>query len=452
MAAPLALLSALSVCARRGILVKDGRALEEVSRVDTVLFDKTGTLTKELPAVAHVHRFGELSRDDVLRCAAAAERRLSHPIAEAIVGAYSALGEPLPDLDSSSYQIGYGISVTVEGRAVRVGSRRFMRQETIAIPRTADRLEKKAHDAGNTFVYVGVDGELAGSIELAPTLREGVAELIAHLRACGVTQVAIISGDHDKPTKRLAKSLGVDRYFAEVLPEDKARHVELLQKEGRRVCFVGDGINDAIALKRANVSVSIRGATTIATDAAQVVFMDQSLGKLGELIDISRALDRNVAMSWRMILAPNLACIAGAFFLGFGVMESVFANNVAMIGALANGLRLGRLFAEERAILHAPADAAALRPATAIARLMDRAPIGVWTGKTALILAGAGIAGVLIPGVPGWPMLLASIAMVAVKVLYWTTAGAAHWRRPSLLEPAPAWATETTSQLQAMAP
>ena len=147
----------------------------------------------------------------------------------------------------------------------------------------------------------------------------------------------------------------MDRYFAQVLPADKADYVEKLQKEGRKVCFVGDGINDAIALKKANVSISLRGATSIATDTAHVVFMEQSLGKLCELRDIARDLERNVRNSWLMILAPNIACVAGVFTLGFGIGMSVVTNNVASLAALANGLlpmrRVAQLEAERRHML-----------------------------------------------------------------------------------------------------
>jgi len=419
MAAPLALLSSLSVCASRGILVKDGRALEGISNIDTILFDKTGTLTKEKPAVECIHTFGDLSQDEVLRFAAAAERRLSHPIAAAIVGEFLTREKTFPATDHSSYSIGYGIGVTVEGRAVRVGSRRYMAQETIAFPPAAETAEAKAHDDGHMIVYVGVDGELAGAIELAPQLREGIAELIVQLRSAGVTQVVIISGDHEKPTKRLANALGVDRYFAEVLPEDKARYVEMLQNEGRRVCFVGDGINDAIALRRANVSISIRGATTVATDTAQVVLMEENLGKLGEFIDIARELDRNVATSWKLILAPNLACIAGAFFLGFGVMTSVLANNVAAIAALANGLRPLRMYPDDRKRQRSLA-----RPAAKTRQpLGDLIPPGPPTRKSAALLISAGLVGAVMPGIPGWPLLLLGVGMLIPRE-----------RRPALLE------------------
>jgi Cu2+-exporting ATPase len=130
----------------------------------------------------------------------------------------------------------------------------------------------------------------------------------------------------------------MDRYFAQVLPADKAEIVERLQKEGRKVCFVGDGINDSIALKKADVSISLRGASTIATDTAQVVFLEGGLAKLCELRDVARNLDRNVSRSWSMIVAPNVSNVIGVFTMGFGIMSSVITNNVSALAALANGL------------------------------------------------------------------------------------------------------------------
>jgi P-type E1-E2 ATPase len=195
-----------------------------------------------------------------------------------------------------------------------------------------------AHREGYTMVMVAVDDTLAGAVELRSSVRPEVKEIVRGLRARGVKHIAIISGDHEAPTRKLAEELGMDRYFAQVLPADKADYVERLQKEGRKVCFVGDGINDSIALKKANVSISLRGASSIATDTAHIVFLEEGLAKLCELKDIARELDRNVKRSWLLILAPNIACIAGVFTMGFGIMTSVVTNNVAALAALGNGV------------------------------------------------------------------------------------------------------------------
>jgi len=355
MAAPLAMLSTLALCAQKGVLVKDGRALDLLCEVDTMLFDKTGTLTRERPEVGQVIAAHGLHPLHILRFAAAAERRFHHPIALAILQKAEEEGLRLPLTDATQYKVGHGITVGIDGHRVRVGSRRFMELEGVPLTREVEDALDEVHREGHTMVMVAVDDELGGALELRASIRPEVRGIVQGLRERGIRHIAIISGDHEAPTRRLAEELGMDRYFAQVLPADKANYVEQLQREGRKVCFVGDGINDAIALKKANVSISLRGATSIATDTAHVVFMEQSLGKLCELRDIARDLDRNVRNSWLMILGPNLACIGGVFTLGFGIGASVLTNNVAALAALANGLlpmrRVAELEAERRHML-----------------------------------------------------------------------------------------------------
>lgn len=355
MAAPLAMLSTLALCAQRGVLVKDGRALDLLCGVDTVLFDKTGTLTRERPEIGRIVSANGFTSRQALRFAAAAESRFHHPIALALLQKAEEEGLDLPSTDATQYKVGFGISVRVEGRRIRVGSRRFLEMEGVALTSEVEAALDEAHREGHTMVMVAVDDVLGGALELRASVRPEAAHIVTGLRARGVKHIAIISGDQEAPTRRLAEQLGMDRYFAQVLPAEKADYVEKLQREGRKVCFIGDGVNDAIALKKANVSISLRGATSIATDTAHVVFMEPGLGKLCELLDIARDLERNVQTSWILILVPNALCIVGAFTLGFGVGMSVLTNNIAALGALANGVRpmrkVAALEAERRRLM-----------------------------------------------------------------------------------------------------
>ncbi len=352
MAAPLAMLSSLALCANKGVLVKDGRALELMKEIDTVLFDKTGTLTRERPEVGRVIGCNGFSEERILTFAAAAEKKFHHPIALAIRHKADELGLALPTADDTQYKVGYGITVHLDGHTIRVGSKRFIETEGYDIGPEVRAALEEAHREGYTMVMVAVDDRLGGAIELRAAVRPEVREIVKGLRARGVKHIAIISGDHEAPTRKLAMELGMDRYFAQVLPADKANYVAKLQQEGCKVCFVGDGINDSIALKKANVSISLRGASTIATDTAHIVFLEEGLAKLCELRDIARDLDRNVRRSWHLILAPNIACIAGVFTLGFGIMTSVLTNNVAALAALGNGLlplrKVAQIEAERR--------------------------------------------------------------------------------------------------------
>jgi heavy metal translocating P-type ATPase len=338
MAAPIAMLSSLTLAAQQGVLIKSGHALEAMSEVDTFLFDKTGTLTKERPEVGPILTFEDYDEDQLLSWAAAAENKFSHPIAKAISDRFKKLGQPAPETDETKYSVGYGVTVGVDGHVVRVGSARFMEHEGIPLSGEHKRHLERVHDEGNSLIMIGVDGKLGGALELRAAERSEAQAVIDGLRQRGARQLVIISGDHVQPTRRLAKRLGMDRYFAEVLPQDKARYVEELQKEGRKVCFIGDGVNDSIALKQADVSISLRGASSIATDTAQIVFMEESLEKLLQVHDVATDLQRNIRRSWRMIVGTNAICIAGAIFGNFGVMHSMIFNQIGGLAAVGNGL------------------------------------------------------------------------------------------------------------------
>lgn len=340
LAAPLTLLNFLNFAARRSILVKDGRALEILHKVDTVVFDKTGTLTLEQPQVAQVHICVEHSlpvaqEDDVLCWAAAAECHQSHPIAQAILTAAKERHLALPAIADAAYEVGYGIKVVVEEKVVRVGSERFMTQSGIALPAAMDEQQKLCHAQGHSLVLVAVNEHVVGALELQPTIRPEAKAIIAELHKRHVA-TSIISGDQEGPTRKLAQALGIERYFANVLPQEKAELVAQLQADGHTVCFVGDGINDAIALKKAQVSISLRGATTVATDTAQIVLMDQTLAQLPFLFDLGRDLDRNLRTSFLLSIGTGVSIISGVWFLKMGLVGSLFLSRLSIAAVFGN--------------------------------------------------------------------------------------------------------------------
>ena len=344
LAAPLTLLNFLNFASQRSILVKDGRALEILHKVDTIVFDKTGTLTLEQPEVAQIHICVDTSRktprktlceEDVLRWAAAAEVHQSHPIAQAILTAATERNLRLPVIEDAAYEVGYGIKVRVEEKVVRVGSDRFMTQSGIIIPEQIHERQKMCHAQGHSLVLVAVDEQLVGAIELQPTIRPEAKAIIAELHKRHLS-TSIISGDQEGPTRKLAQALGIDRYFANVLPQEKAALVEQLQADGKTVCFVGDGINDAIALKKAHVSISLRGATTVATDTAQIVLMDQSLAQLPFLFELGCDLDRNLRTSFMMSIGTGISIISGVWLLNMGLVGSLFISRLSIAAVFGN--------------------------------------------------------------------------------------------------------------------
>jgi Cu2+-exporting ATPase len=243
----------------------------------------------------------------------------------------------LPEIEDSKYQIGYGIMVGFENKIIRVGSIRFMKMEGVAIPKKIEKA-MAAHTEGHSFVMVGINDKVGGAIEIQPSIRPEVKNIISGLRQRGIKHIAIVSGDHKHPTQKLANSLGMDSYFYDILPEQKADIVEQLQKEGKSVCFVGDGINDAIAMQKAQVSISLRGASTLATDLAQVVFMDGTLSHLCDLFDISKNVEVNLQRSLKIALSPAVINVGGAFLLNLGFVTSLIVNQVIVFVGIGNAM------------------------------------------------------------------------------------------------------------------
>ena len=334
---PASMLSFLNIASQEGILIKDGRSLELLSEIDTIVFDKTGTLTIEMPTVSKIHSCHGVSESEILKYAAAAEDGQSHPIAKAILAHATEQGVKWPKSLNAKYEVGYGIQVDLPDRVIHVGSYKFMGMEGITIPGEIAKVLEDCHQQGETMIMVAFDEQLVGAIELQTTIRPESKRIINDLRQRNMS-IVIISGDHEAPTKKLAQTLGVDDYFANTLPENKADLVEKLQKEGRSICFVGDGINDSIALKKAKVSVSLRGATTIATDSAQIVLMDGSLSQLCEMFEIVEDFEANMKNNFLISTIPSATCVAGIILFHWGVFIGTVITSGVLFAGIANSI------------------------------------------------------------------------------------------------------------------
>lgn len=337
---PISMLSYLHTTAQKGILIKDARSFDLLRDIDTIVFDKTGTLTLEQPHVVHIQTYNGLAESELLQLAAAAEHKQPHPIARAILQAAEEQNLILPDISEAAYEVGYGIKVTVgtPARQVWVGSDRFMRMEGIELSAAVLSYQAECQSLGHSLVMVAVDGVLAGTLELEPTIRPEAPALIEELRARDF-DMYIISGDQEQPTRNLAGKLGIDNYFADTLPENKALLIEQLQEEGKRVCFIGDGINDTIALKKANLSISMQGASLAATDTAQIVLLDTSLNRIIDLLDISQSFESNMNVNLMTTMVPGLICIGGVFFLHFGILPAIMLYNAGLVAGIGNAVR-----------------------------------------------------------------------------------------------------------------
>lgn len=337
--APITMLNYLKLIAERGVLVKDGRALELLRTVDTVVFDKTGTLTEEQPQIGAIHSVAEYSAAQLLQLAASAEYKQTHPIARAILQAAADQLIDLLPIDHASYTVGFGLTVRSGALQIQIGSARFMQTLNLPLPETIAEAERRCKQAGHALVMVAVDGAVVGAIELHTTVRAETQTIIAQLRRQGIASIAIISGDQEEPTRRLAHWLGVDQYFANVLPENKAHHIQSLQEQGKKVCYVGDGINDVIALKQANVSISLSGAATIATDTAAIILMDGSLRQLPYLLHVAHQFENNLQRSIALTVLPGFICMGGVLFLHFSIVTTIVYNQLILAAGMINALR-----------------------------------------------------------------------------------------------------------------
>lgn len=337
--ASFSVLSTFNKASKNGILIKDGRTLELLKRIDTVVFDKTGTLTLELPHVVHIYTCNNYQNEEVLTYAAAAEHKQNHPIAKAIREKALAMQLPIPEISKASYQVGYGITVMINEQLVHVGSFRFIERENIPIPTVIKQKQASCHQQGNSLILVAVNNEVSGAIECQPTVRPEAKAVIDSLRQHhGIKSIVIISGDHEAPTRKLAEELGIPHYFAQVLPQDKAKLIVQLQEEGKSVCYVGDGINDAIALKQANVSISLSGASTVATDTAQVILMDGKLDQLKQLFYIAKNFDWNMKSIFATVIISSLMAVGGGLFLHFGLAYAIVINEIGFMGGIGIAL------------------------------------------------------------------------------------------------------------------
>jgi Cu2+-exporting ATPase len=337
--APLTVLNYLNLAAKNGILIKDGRSLELLNQVDTIVFDKTGTLTEELPHVGSIYCCADEDEATVLRYAAAAEHKQKHPLARAILAAAEQRNLHLPAVKDSECHMGFGVLVHTDSQDIHVGSARFMEISGITIP--ADIIAQLAisYQHGHSLVMVSVNKKLIGAIELLPTVRSEAKQVIAQLKARkNITATYIISGDHEIPTQKLAEELGIDHYFAGVLPTEKADLIDKLKEEGRFICYIGDGINDSIALKKSHVSISLSGAATIATDTAQIVLMDKGISHLDALFNLGEDFKRNMDSSLNYMLAPAIVGVGGVLLLGFGLLPTLLLNLTGLAFCVNNAL------------------------------------------------------------------------------------------------------------------
>ena len=311
LAMPISVLAAIREANAHHITVKGGKFMEAVAEADTIVFDKTGTLTKAQPTVADVVSFNGDSKENLLRLAACMEEHFPHSMAKAVMDAAKERGLTHEEMHSKvEYIVAHGISTTVNGRKAIIGSHHFVfEDEKCAIPTGKEEIFKNLPEE-YSHLYLGIEGELAAVICIEDPLRPEGPEVIKALRKAGFTQIVMMTGDSDRTAKAIAAKVGVDKYYSEVLPEDKAKFVEEAKAQGRKVLMVGDGINDSPALSAADVGIAISDGAELAREIADITIGADDLSVMVTLKEISNGLMDKIHKNYRRIVGINGSLIA----------------------------------------------------------------------------------------------------------------------------------------------
>lgn len=330
---PLAVLSAMRECGSYHITVKGGNYLEALANADTIVFDKTGTLTHATPTVVKVVPFGTRTEDEILQIAACLEEHYPHSMANAVVQAAAAKGIRHDEMHSEvQYVVAHGIASQIGGEKAVIGSQHFVFEDEGCYIPTSETQKFDALPPEYSHLYLAIGGVLAGVICIADPLRQEAAEVLRQLRGLGIRKAVMMTGDNDRTASVIAAQVGVDAYYAEVLPEDKARFVEQEKAAGRTVIMLGDGINDSPALSAADVGIAISDGAAIAREIADITIAADSLRELVVLKSIANGLQKRTRANYRFIMSFNSALIVLGAMGVLPPATSALLHNASTLG------------------------------------------------------------------------------------------------------------------------
>jgi cation-transporting ATPase V/Cu+-exporting ATPase len=344
LATPTAVMVGSGRGAELGVLIKSVEALERARAVTTVVLDKTGTLTNGRMALTAVVPDAGVDEHELLRLAGAVERSSEHPVGRAIADAAAARLGALPDPTGFASLAGHGVRGEVDGTTVWVGRRKLAAEAGLQLPAALDEAAERLEAEGRTAVLAGWEGNVRGVLAVADTLKDGAPAAVARLRGMGL-EVAMVTGDNPRTAEAIARQAGIDQVMAEVLPEDKAAEVARLQRRGEVVAMVGDGVNDAPALVRADLGIAIGTGTDVAIESSDLTLLGSELHGVPTAIELSRRTDRTIRQNLGWAFAYNLAALPLA---AFGLLDPMIAGAamaLSSVSVVSNSLRLRRFAA-----------------------------------------------------------------------------------------------------------
>ena len=337
LATPTAIMAAIGNATRHGFLVREGDALERLASVSRVTFDKTGTLTYGTPEVTEAESFlPELSKEELYAYAAGAELRSEHPLGKAVIRFYRKSGREIPEAEQFEMLPGRGVSAVISGKQILAGNLELLKEKAVFLKDQEKKQAEECTKRGCTIMYLGVDGQAAGIIALSDTLRAEAHDMLKELKAAGVTPV-LLTGDHGNAAGETAARLSIEEVHADCRPEDKLNYIDQCQKEKKNVCMIGDGINDAPALKKAWVGIAMGGTgSDIAVDAADIALVNDEIRELPHLVRLSKRMMRTIRYNLTFSMTLNFIAIILAITGVLNPVVGALVHNAGSVFVILN--------------------------------------------------------------------------------------------------------------------
>ena len=337
LATPTAIMAAIGNATRHGFLVREGDALERLASVSRVTFDKTGTLTYGTPEVTEAESFlPELSKEELYAYAAGAELRSEHPLGKAVIRFYRKAGREIPEAEQFEMLPGRGVSAVISGKRILAGNLELLKEKAVFLKDQEKKQAEECTKRGCTIMYLAVDGQAAGFIALSDTLRPEAPDMIKELKAAGVTPV-LLTGDHGNAAGETAARLSIEEVHADCRPEDKLNYIDQCQKEKKNVCMIGDGINDAPALKKAWVGIAMGGTgSDIAVDAADIALVNDEIRELPHLVRLSKRMMRTIRYNLTFSMTLNFIAIILAITGVLNPVVGALVHNAGSVFVILN--------------------------------------------------------------------------------------------------------------------
>lgn len=341
--APVSLVSGIGNGARSGTLIKGGEVMENLAKIDAVVFDKTGTLTQGKPSVTNIRAFG-MGEDALLKITAEAELISEHHLGQTIVKEAEERGIALTNEPTDfAVEKGHGLYATVASDNVVIGNRKLLENNHIPLDEVINQYAIQEEKAGNTAIFVGINNRVAGVVSIADQIRPEALDAIHQLKAAGVKETIMLTGDNRHTAEKVAAQLGIDTVFAEMLPEDKVNHIKRLKEKGHRVAMVGDGINDAPAIALADVGLAMGAAgTDAAMETADVVLMGDKLSRIPYAYDLAKTTVRNMKQNMFLAVGTVAILLAGVLLGKIFLASGMLIHELSVLLVIVNALRLVR--------------------------------------------------------------------------------------------------------------